>query len=79
MADLDIPKDPYLGQWCTWCTQNPEDHFLKIYIHSCIYLWLHWVFIAVHGLSLVSESGDYSLVVVPGLLISVTSLVEHRP
>ena len=41
--------------------------------------WLHWVFIAAHGISIVVESGSCSLVVVHGLLISVASLVEeHR-
>ena len=40
---------------------------------------LCWVFVAVHGLSLVAVSGDYSLVVVLWLLIAVASLVaEHR-
>jgi len=40
---------------------------------------LHWVFVAVPGLSLVAESRGYSLVAVSGLLIAVASLVaEHR-
>ena len=43
-----------------------------------IYVWLHWVFIAAHGLSLVMMSRGYSLVAVRGLLIAVASLVmEH--
>ena len=29
-------------------------------IHLFIYLWLRWVFVAAHGLSLVAESGGYS-------------------
>ena len=41
------------------------------------FFWLHWVFVAVRGLSLVAASGGYS-VVVRGLLIAVASLVmEH--
>ena len=45
--------------------------FLKI----VIYLWLHWVFIAMHGLSLVAESKG----TLCRLLISMPSLVmEHR-
>ena len=32
--------------------------FLKIYL--LIYFWLHWVFVAAHGLSLVVASGGYS-------------------
>ena len=41
--------------------------------------WLLWVFVAAHGLSLVTASGAYSLAMVCGLLIVVASLVaEHR-
>ena len=40
--------------------------------------WLHWVFIAERGLSLVTASGGLLFVVVRGLLIAVASLVvEH--
>ena len=39
-----------------------------------MYVWLHWVFTAVHGLSLVVASRGYSLVVVCGLIIVVASL-----
>ena len=43
-----------------------------------IYFWLHWVFVAVHGLSLAVASGDYSLVVVCGLVTVLVPLVaEH--
>ena len=43
-----------------------------------MYFWPHWVFMAAHGLSLVL-SGSCSLVVVPGVLTVVASLVaEHR-
>ena len=41
----------------------------------CLYFWLYLFFVAVHGLSLVVESGGYSLVVVLGLLVEVASLV----
>ena len=33
--------------------------FLQIFFHLFIF-WLHWVFVAVRGLSLVAASGDYS-------------------
>ena len=43
-----------------------------------LFIWLYWVFMAAHGLSLDMESGDYSLVAVHRLLIAVASLVvEH--
>ena len=42
-----------------------------------IYFWLHWVFIAVCKLSLVSMSRCNSLAAVCGLLIAVASLVEQ--
>ena len=54
--------------------------FLKNFIYSYLYIC---IFACVgspllHGLSLVSESGDYSLVAVCGLLIAVASLnVEY--
>ena len=38
--------------------------FLKLFI----YFWLHWVFVAVHGLSLVAASGGYSSLWCAGLL-----------
>ena len=40
--------------------------------------WLHRVFVAACGLSLVAASGGYSLAVVHGLLIAVASLVVER-
>ena len=36
---------------------------ITIFLNLPIYFWLHWVFIAMHGLSLVSVSGGSSLVV----------------
>ena len=47
--------------------------YLYIYL-----VWLHWVFLALFRLSLVAVSRAYSLIVLFGLLIAVTSLVEHR-
>ena len=44
-----------------------------------IYFWLLWSFVALLRLPLVSESGGYSLVVVPGLFTELASLVVgHR-
>ena len=49
--------------------------FLKNkFIYLFIYLWLHWVFAAAYGLSLVAASGGYSLLqcansLLPGLLL----------
>ena len=40
-----------------------------------LFFWLHWVFIATLGLSVVGASGGYSLVAVLRLLIVMTSLV----
>ena len=40
------------------------------------FFWLLWVFVVARGLSLVAESGGYSLVVVCGLLTAVASSVE---
>ena len=49
--------------------------FFNIFLF--IYFWLHWVFIAVRGLSLVMASGSYSLVAMLWLLIVVTSLIAE--
>ena len=52
----------------------------KIFTY-CYYFWLHWVFFAVPGLSLVVAGGGVGallFVVAYGLLIALTSLVvEH--
>ena len=48
--------------------------FLRILLkHLFICLWLHWIFIAVHGLSLVVASRGYSLLSVCGLLTVLAS------
>ena len=53
-------------------------YFFKIYLF--IYLWLHWVFVAAHGLSLAVASPGYSLLrcAVCGLLTAVASLVSEN-
>ena len=44
-----------------------------------IYLWLYWVFVAAHGLSLTAASGSYSMVVVHRLSFpcGASLVVEH--
>ena len=42
---------------------------------TVFFFWLHWVFIAAHGLSLVAVSEGYSLVAVQRFLTVVASLV----
>ena len=52
---------------------------LLVFKKLFIYFWLHWVFIAACGLSLVAVSGEYCLVAVCGLLTAMASVVaEHR-
>ena len=58
------------------------DHMLLVFFLICIFLkiyfWLHWVFIALRGLSLVAMNGA-TLHSDARLLISEASLVaEHR-
>ena len=43
-----------------------------------IYFWLHWVFVAVHGLSLVVVSGSYSLLRCAGFSLQWLLVAEHR-
>ena len=53
--------------------------FIYIYVILFIYFWLHWVFVALHGLfSSCSERG-LLFDEVHWLLTEVVSLVEHRP
>ena len=66
-------------------TVSPTLHLLQVdcftfkkYIYVFIYFCLLWVFVAVHGLSLVVDSVGYLLAAVHGLLIVVASLVEEH-
>ena len=45
---------------------------------NCIYFWLCWVSVAAQAFSLVAVSGDFSLLVVHGLLFAVVSLVAKH-
>ena len=54
----------------------PIEIFLKHFIYLASYFWLHWVFVAACGLSLVAPSRGYSVVAVLGL-ITEAALVEH--
>ena len=47
--------------------------FKKVYL----FIWLCWVFATIRRPSLVAASGGYTLVAVVGLLVAVSSLVEH--
>ena len=48
---------------------------LCIYVFS--YILLHWVFDAVHGLSLAVLSRDHSLVVYGFLTVAASLILEH--
>ena len=51
----------------------------KLFLNNFIYFWLHRLFGATCGLSLVVANRGYALVAVPGLLIAVASVIaEHR-
>ena len=57
----------------------PSVLFFFFNLINVFLFWLHWVFIAARGLSLVVASRGYSLVEVHGLLIAVASLTaKHR-
>ena len=54
---------------------------MYVCMYVCMYFWLHWMFVAARGLSIVMASGVGGLffIAVRGLLIAVASLVaEHR-
>ena len=62
----------------TWDSQVSYSFFFFNLMNVFLF-WLHWVFIAARGLSLVVASRGYSLVEVRGLLIAVASLIaKHR-
>ena len=51
--------------------------FLKKFIYLFIYFWLRWVFVAVHGLSLVAESRGYSWLRCVGFSLWWLLIAEH--
>ena len=86
----DQGSDPFFLHWmCRVLTSGlPAKSLIGIGIYIyilLIYFWLHWVFIAAHGLSLVAVSRGYSLVAVNMFLLLVASpvtgmwVLEHRP
>ena len=72
-----VSRSLFLFSACSKLPLNPSTEFFLLI--NFIYFWLRWVFIAVHGLSLVVVSGGYSFVVMCRLLTAVAPLVaEHR-
>ena len=47
-------------------------------MYVCMYVWLHWVFVAVRGLFSSCGEGRLLFIVVRGLLIAVASLVAKH-
>ena len=43
-----------------------------------LFFWLHWVFVAMHGLSLVAASGSYSSLWCSGFSLQGLLLVQNR-
>ena len=75
-------SDPLLTIWLFMWYISPENMLLienPDFFFFLIYFWLHWVFIAACGLSVVAARGSYSSLRCAGLLIAVASLAaEHR-
>ena len=55
---------------------RPLFFIFKIYF---LLFWLRWVFVALHGLSLVLASMGYTLAVEHGLVSAMASLAENGP
>ena len=56
-----------------------DSHLYIFFFNLFIYFWLCWVFVAVHGISLVGGERGLLFIAVRRLLIAVASLVaEHR-
>ena len=62
---------------CTHSLLQVHWFFKKINLFFINSSWLCWIFVAVCGLSLVSESGGYSLVMICRLLMVASLAVEH--
>ena len=55
----------------------PLLHSNFFFFFNFIYLWLHWVFVAARGLSLVAASGGYSSLWCTGFLLRWLLVAEH--
>ena len=55
---------------------HEQNHYSE-HLFKTLFIWPHWIFIAVCGLPLVAASRGYSLVAVLGLVIAVASLVAE--
>ena len=78
MSHLNSKASWSLSVWLLGWPLLYSTHFFKwMFFHSLYYLflWLCWVFVAVWRLA----SRGYSLVTTPGFLLTVASLVGHRP
>ena len=61
----------------TWDRQSSSFFFLiHLFIYLFIYFWLHWVFVAACGLSLVVASGGYSSLRCTGFLLRWLLLLQ---
>ena len=64
---------PKVGAYLEWCRA-----LIIFFLTASVYFWMLWVFTATQGLSLIVESGGYSLAVVHRLLVEVASFgAEH--
>ena len=57
---IDINDDVWKNCLIKEKKHNQKYYFFLIFVYLFIYFWLHWVFVAAHGLSLVAASGGYS-------------------
>ena len=55
-------------------SSHESQMFFYIYQFIYLFFWLHWVFVAVHGLSPVAVSGGHSLLRCAGFSLPLASL-----
>ena len=55
--------------WQRWLLKNQQRHYVFDFVFLINLFWLHWVFIAVCGLSLVATVGGYSSLQCVGFLL----------
>ena len=58
-GSVPLPRLECMGRGTGGCLYSFFFFFINLFI-LFIYFWLHWVFVATHGLSLVAASGGYS-------------------
>ena len=75
---LEMNPPDSLGYLFPTFSSRADSTFYKFLYLLFFYFWLHWVFVAVHGLSLVVASGGYSSLQCAGFSLRWLLIAEHE-